>query len=205
MTTIDYTETVLAELAHLVAQQGDPGLLNAAADFSSYFERHEVQRHGADIRATRTRTQGDGELSSRDLVSAVASLIARAAVVFVVKSSAIPELTTMYFPADDGVAEVDLVTGRTVVIPHTEPTSAGELLMRHLRGDPDMVLLRRQHRNGDQLHLAISGVRHALSEDGHAWHQGDEQDVSAALGRFVEFSSDGNAAPPRPLAPGWHG
>jgi hypothetical protein len=39
MTTAIYTETILPELAYLVAQQADPALLNAAADFSSYFER----------------------------------------------------------------------------------------------------------------------------------------------------------------------
>jgi hypothetical protein len=132
-------------------------------------------------------TQSSGERASSDPVSAVASLIACCATIFVAKSSAIPELTSMYFPAGDGVAEVDLVLGRTVIGAHPESTSVAALLKRHLRGDPDMLLLRRQHRDGARLHLAISGGRHALSEDGLEWCQGDGSgEARTVFRRFVE-------------------
>lgn len=187
MTMIDYTETVLPELAYLVAQRGDPGLLNAAADFSSYFERDQVLRCGSDVHAARISAEGTGELDTTDRVCVVGSLIACSATAFVVKSSAIAEVTTMYFSAAAGVAEVDLLFGRTVVAAHPSSTSVGSLLERHLGGDPDMVLLRRQHSDGGRLHLALSHGRHAYSDDGVAWLEGDEPaDQVEVLRRFVD-------------------
>jgi hypothetical protein len=186
MTPAVYTETLLPELSYLVAQQGDPALLNAAADFSSYFERDEVQRVGRELHSARSaaRRADDGEAS--DPIAATSSLIACSATTFVVKSSAIPELVAMYFVSNDGVAEVTLVCGHSVVATHTPETTVDSLLQRHVGDSEGMVLVVRHRRDGSRLHLATNGSVSAYSDDGLTWHEGDATpDAREALRRFI--------------------
>lgn len=186
MTAQNYTETTLPELAYLVAQQGDPALLNAAADFSSYFERDEVHRWGAQLHAERICAHAGAGVHGGDPVAEAAALIAGSDTAFVVKSSAIPELTAMYFSCGDGIAEVILVSGRTVVTTRPPPARARPLLERHLRDDPVTVLVSRHRRDGSELHLVITEGRAACSDDGAAWRAADVSgEEEEALGRFV--------------------
>jgi hypothetical protein len=186
MTTAIYTETVLPELAYLVAQQADPALLNAAADFSSYFERDEVLRFGGDMHAVRRSADENGEVEPSDPVSATASLIACSSTAFTVKSSAIPELVAMYFVSSSGVAEVTLLSGRSVVAMHPPQIAVDSLLLRHVANSSGMALVVRRRRDGSRRHLAISGGVSAFSDDGLTWRQGDaSQDATEALRRFI--------------------
>lgn len=191
---VAYTETVLPELAYLVAQHGDPALLNAAAGFSSYFEREEVQRLGCDVQAARRSAQDAAETETSDPVSVAALWIANSSTAFAVKSSAIPEVTAMYFAGDEGTAEVTLVSGRTVTATHPPEASVGSLLNRHLRDSPDMLLVVRHSQDSSQLHLALSGDVSAYSDDGSTWREGDASQTAAEV--LWEFTKGAGA--PRP-------
>lgn len=176
MTIIDYTETFLPELGYLVAERGDPQLLNHAAGLSSYFERDDVLRCGRDVYATR---------GANEALTATVDVIAASQVTFTIKSEALPNLTTMYFPAEIGVAEVSLVAEQTFVTVHPSGSPVVALLQRHVAGDPASALIVRRGVDGSRCELAISGTRHAYREAEINWRAGEDAETAGALQRFV--------------------
>jgi hypothetical protein len=156
-------------------------------DFASYFEREEVQSVGQQLRAART-TAHDKTVGAKDPLAAVAEQIALSSVAFTVKSSDITELVTSYFVGDGGIAELALVSGRTVATTHPRDTTVGSLLQRHMRDCPDMVLIIRTSVDGSRLHLALNRGTSAYSENGLAWRQGDQSHTAAeALEQFANI------------------
>lgn len=123
-----------------------------------YFERDEVLRCGGEVHAARNSGDGSTEQATADSLSQAASMIASSTTAFTAKGGALPELTAMYFAGEPGIAEVMLVSGRTVIATHPPPTSIGSLLGRHLRGETGPVLLGRHRRDGGRLYLAFSGA-----------------------------------------------
>ena len=91
------------------------------------------------------------------------------------------------FPlSNDGVAEVTLVCGHSVVATHTPETTVDSLLQRHVGDSEGMVLVVRHRRDGSRLHLATNGSVSAYSDDGLTWHEGDATpDAREALRRFI--------------------
>ncbi|WP_019972496.1 hypothetical protein [Mycobacterium sp. 141] len=176
MTTIDYTETFLPELGYLVAERGSVELLNHAAGLFSYFERHDVLRCGREVYGTR----GDDRT-----LATVCDVIASSTVAFTVKSTVLPELTTMYFPADIGVAEVSLVADQTFVTLYPPDWPVATLLQRHLQSESALIV--RRGVDGSHSEIAVSGSRHAIRDSDNPWRAGKETDsLDLVVRRFTE-------------------
>lgn len=187
-----YTETLLPELGFLVATQGNPDILNAIADFASYFEREDVVEYGGQVHVARLSAAESAAEGAGDPVVLACDLIGRSAKAFAAKSSAIPGLTAMYFPAAGGVAEVIMVEGRTVVATHAEASHVADLLGRHLVQTPEMTLLVRHCVEHGRLYMAMAmgRGRRAYSADGGDWYTDDESTPhDDILERFVACES----------------
>ncbi|MCV7043532.1 hypothetical protein H7J08_02420 [Mycobacterium frederiksbergense] len=160
-----------------MAQHGNLQLLNDAAGLRSYFERDDVQSCGHDVHAAR-EDAGD--------VVAAAAVIAASTAAFTVKSDALSDLTTMYFAAESGTAEVSLVRDQTVVTVHPVGHPLGSLLLRHTVGDADTTLIVRRGVDGKHHELAVKGDRCAFWRSETSWCVGDEyQSVAEVIHKFV--------------------
>lgn len=184
--TVAYCETVLPELAYLVAQnqpQGNP--LNAVANLSSYFERDSVLGFGREVHAARREPEVADDTAAEQLQIA-AWIIADCRTAFSARSSSQREATVLYFTAPTGIAEIVLIAGQAWVTTHHDDNDIATLLVRHLVDPSSLTILMRQDIAGDRRYLALSENHRAQSTDGISWESASgDMDHWTAVGAFV--------------------
>lgn len=185
---ITYTETVLPELAFLISSLGaDPATLNAAANFTSFFERDNVLAYGREVHNARTEAAASQDFpDSAAQLEAASQYIATSSTSFSVRGSSLPELTALYFVAPAGIAELAIIAAQTWVTIHASPAEPAQLLLRHIAPDAELVVFVRQKMPGTRSYLAIAGDHCAHSPDGDQWTSADDaRDPRAAVIAFV--------------------
>lgn len=167
--TTAYCETVLPELAYLVAQhqpEGNP--LKAVANVSSYFERESVLGFGREVHAA--RREPDAAVNGAAAQLQVAGrIIADCGTAFSVRSRAQREATALYFTAPAGVAEIVLIAGQAWATTHRSNEDITALLARHIVDASSLTVLMRQSIGGDRRYLAFFENHQAHSADGIEW------------------------------------
>lgn len=188
-----YTETVLAELAYLVASRnGDSSILNAPAGLRSFFECSDVIEAGHEL-YTRRQQQISDPADARaftDYFDTVGSVICASTASFSVTGSAATGVTRLYFAVPSCTVELVIAGGRAAFALQTDATCLHDLVMRAVGTEPEVTVIGRFCAGQDDRYLAISCGAAAYSSDGQQWQTGDPSDRRSAdeiLGTFISI------------------